>query len=71
MSKKNTQTPSVAAPPSCAKEEVSPELVAEPAAQDRDTVVSGGQFPVRSSESAAKRAETERTLLEYAKTVGS
>jgi hypothetical protein len=71
MSKKNARTPSIAAPPARAKEELSKQRVAEPTAHDCDTVVSGGQIPVASSESAAKRADTEKTLLDYARTVGS
>ena len=71
MSKKNTRTQSLAAPPSRAQEEVSKHLVAEPAPQACDTVVSRGHIAVACNESAAKRADTEKTLLDYAKTVGS
>jgi hypothetical protein len=71
MLKKNTQTQSVAVPPSRAQGELPKPLVAKPAPQDGDTVVSGGHIPVASSESDAKRADTEKTLLDYAKTVGS
>ena len=71
MLKKNAQTQSGAVPPSRAQGEVPKPPVAEPAPQDCDTVASGGHIPVASSESDAKRADTEKTLLDYAKTVGS
>ena len=71
MSKNNARTQSAAEPPSSVNNEEPQHPVAEPTAQDCDTAVSRGHIPVGSSESAAKPENTEKTLLDYAKTVGS
>jgi hypothetical protein len=71
MSNHNAQTPSVAVPASSIHNEGPQHQVAETTAEDCDHAVNRGHLPVASSESAAKRENTEKTLLDYAKTVGS
>lgn len=71
MSNHNARTQPVAVPPSSVNNEGPQHQVAESTAEDCVNALSRGHLPVASSESAAKRENTEKTLLDYAKTVGS
>jgi hypothetical protein len=67
MTKKNARTRSAAATLASVKKEMAKPRVAESARPDTH----GGRLAVFSKEETARRAETEKVLLDYGKKVGS